>query len=746
MIDAFRTNIGTSSTETLNTIGRSLLTPARLSDWTVGFGHPFYIQNPIMFGPKMVDSILKEAKELLKEKENETTWFKVFTVFEKLQRLMRNKEEVCNTMPHVTDLLLRSLQSDRTRLNGMSLDFLRSCAAIAQTDYSFNTFVPILIRLTGKANKVFVTRAMDVMYVVCKYVNMKCILKTILDFIDSPNKNVRFAVYKIIEMRLQEARDTFSAMVEKGLKDPALEVRSICKEMSAMHIEERVSERLVKKVILPVSTPRKSCKTENSAREVKSSENTVVRAVKEQMIAKPISSDFFEKLNQLKKERKPIFERKDYDLTPRRLDKYLDKYRTKSPVDLKPMKTESISIVEALSQSTPALFTRVDDEIKTSRQETENVTDSAVDVCESIHDTENIQETLANQATFLQETLFFKNELGSSSCNDGTVSTNECEENISITHRPADCTVHLEIPGSDKSPTTPNDVEISDDNASIMDEPQMDLSFCAPPCVSELSHSFANMSIEPSVVMRDASPEMVRCSTIVANSPIPGDDARKCLDLINKDDLQLDIQSLDSAEMELESQWVNIVKDKDELYDARMVDTSNNEPFFKFEHTENNTDLPICHLKRENITLVLDEKETSLVDVLADLEPFLSLGHFEDNIESFIDKCEQSVECRENTICIGNLNSTVVINTIENRDPSDVFRQGTEINRHSCVELFNEQIFSSDEEEVYLKRSSIPKERPSFIIDIPVELNIDGGTMNTSQCRSENLNHEGVGI
>ncbi|ELA42730.1 uncharacterized protein VICG_00045 [Vittaforma corneae ATCC 50505] len=458
----------------------------------------------------MVDSILKEAKELFKEKESETTWFKIFGIFDRLLKLVKTKEDTIQIIPAVSDLLIRSLQSDRSRLNGISLDFLKSCAEIAQKEVNFNSFIPVLIKLTGKSNKVFVSRSMDALSIVCKFADLKCILKNINDFIENPNKNVRFAVFKVIEIRQGDARDIFAGMVERGLKDPAQEVRSICKSINIVRTEQPIVEKEVKKSVLASVTPRKNFKIDTAYVEIKKLEDAVMKIAKDQVVKKPISSDFFEKLSQLKKERKFVLEKKEDDLTPRKLDRYLNKYRSTSPIGI----SESLAKITSIKQNRTLISTidgaEKSDQVVNMSAEASLVpnVDRATSVVISMPevDAQAALEAANPQVSFIQETHLFKKEMNSSTCNDN-----------SIDHKILKDDIQLEISASDQNVGTIEPEEIIEEynNSIVLENGTNDMSFVEAIGISELSCSFANMSIEPSFQAYETSPEIVRSSTII---------------------------------------------------------------------------------------------------------------------------------------------------------------------------------------------------------------------------------------
>lgn len=73
----------------------------------------------------MINLLVKESKELCKESENETTWFMISKVIEKLNEEFRTREDVVENLPEITDLVIRSILSERSRLNGITLELSR---------------------------------------------------------------------------------------------------------------------------------------------------------------------------------------------------------------------------------------------------------------------------------------------------------------------------------------------------------------------------------------------------------------------------------------------------------------------------------------------------------------------------------------------------------------------------------------------------------------------------------------------
>lgn len=293
----------------------------------------------------MITSLLQSNKELINEKENESNWFKIYTMFEQLNKSLKQKEDVEKCLNVLTDILIRSILSDRSRLNGIALDFLKTCLKMADDTCNFSIFLPILIKTVGRSNKVFYNRGLEALVVITPVLDTKCILRSINDNINSINKNIRFGVYTIVTHRMNTDEILMKPFVEKGIKDPALEIRTLLKKIEVKEIKEAP-----KKTQVVSTTPRKIFKLDKGHEQIKMLENEVNKITKEDVIPKVSTSDFLEKLQKLKQSKRNVSEKPGDEMTPRRLDKYLDKFRAK-PVQFPD--NEEVVQVEAQNNQLP---------------------------------------------------------------------------------------------------------------------------------------------------------------------------------------------------------------------------------------------------------------------------------------------------------------------------------------------------------------------------------------------------------
>lgn len=288
---------------------------------------------------KMAYRHVKLARELSKEKESDITWKKVYDMFDDMLADFCTRDTILSDFSVFHDLLIRSIQSDRSRLNGISLELLIKIVAAAERSVCFNRYIPVLIKLTGRANKIFVTRATDALMTLIEHVDAKCLMKNASDNIDNPNKNVRYAIYKMIIHRAASFGSLFSSYIQRGVKDPAVEVRALCRDSigsSVVCAVKREQVAVEKRIETKTYTPRKNIRLEKQEEErIKLLEREVLTITSNATVKANTQLSFHEKLFKLKKDhssrqgaKSAVTDNTDDDLTPKRLDRYLNKYRS----------------------------------------------------------------------------------------------------------------------------------------------------------------------------------------------------------------------------------------------------------------------------------------------------------------------------------------------------------------------------------------------------------------------------------
>lgn len=113
-----------------------------------------------------VDSRLHLVHDALSLNESEETWDRIATGIRTLQTLLEDdrgvaSEHLFNTLRSFATPLLRSMISERSRLSGAALDLLSTAARElgATFDSQLSLFLPTLLTLCGRPNKVFANRS-----------------------------------------------------------------------------------------------------------------------------------------------------------------------------------------------------------------------------------------------------------------------------------------------------------------------------------------------------------------------------------------------------------------------------------------------------------------------------------------------------------------------------------------------------------------------------------------------------------
>ncbi|ADM12423.1 uncharacterized protein Eint_100970 [Encephalitozoon intestinalis ATCC 50506] len=182
----------------------------------------------------ILDEIVKEAAALQLRKEDENTWSRVNDVLMRLSGAVVGPEDVRRVLESVSDLIVRSMQSDRSRLAGTALGFLKNCICILGNEFGMaGQYLVPLAKVCGKSSKVFYSRGEEVLVELCKRVNIKGHARFFSEYCGSANKNVRLAIFRGIEAWGSESGkiEGLENLVIKGREDAFSEVREVCKRM-----------------------------------------------------------------------------------------------------------------------------------------------------------------------------------------------------------------------------------------------------------------------------------------------------------------------------------------------------------------------------------------------------------------------------------------------------------------------------------------------------------------------------------
>lgn len=294
----------------------------------------------------MDGSYTKEIISLTKQKEDEVTWSKTDTLFGRITEELNTKEDIEKILPGLKELLLRSILSDRSKLSGTSLTLLKKIVEVSKGELQYlSEILPVLIKICGRSNRIVLKRGQDAIVHLCKYVDLSPYAKTFSEYSSSTNKNVRLGIFRALEASFsdKEIPRAFEKIIIKGKEDPFNEVRMIAKGLleGKAITEEPVKERVVKsnpmfgtrvmnQSIVSNSPLRKIFKVEKKV----DTENEKIKVLEQKVrtIIKPNKTkvqkivEAYNTRDLLSAIPKKEKEKHD-DLTPKKLDKFLSKYR-----------------------------------------------------------------------------------------------------------------------------------------------------------------------------------------------------------------------------------------------------------------------------------------------------------------------------------------------------------------------------------------------------------------------------------
>lgn len=300
---------------------------------------------------------IKECINLSKLKENETTWSKIDKLFLSLLNTLNIKEDSELFIKSCTDLLCRSIVSDRSKLSGTSLNLLKKLSDILHDDLKLNIILPSVLKVCGRSNKVVFSRGHDTIEHLSKNIDISPYIKILNEHYNSINKNIRLGVVKGI--MASDDRTKFIKIIEKAKTDQFIEIRNLVKSSYNVEIPKFVPKQIMKKELSPQKqiispfVPKHSPYKKIIKSDLES--NTVCEKITElekqvNLIAneKPkVERPRFKVISTkqylpVKKEKKDL----DDDLTPRKLDRYLSKYRNIYGNILDENKEEEINFYE----------------------------------------------------------------------------------------------------------------------------------------------------------------------------------------------------------------------------------------------------------------------------------------------------------------------------------------------------------------------------------------------------------------
>ncbi|EOB14005.1 hypothetical protein NBO_43g0010, partial [Nosema bombycis CQ1] len=296
---------------------------------------------------------LKDISSLSKLKEDEITWSKTDSLLLKISDSLNNSEDIHKIFIPLKDLLLKSILSDRSKLSGTALGLLNKITEISKGDIPcINEVLAVLFKICGRSNRVVSKRGQDGVVKLCKFIELSPYFKVINEFVSSTNKNVRLSVFLGLESSFltRESPKSFEKILQKGKEDPFLEARVVVKRILNKVDINKDNDKDVKREckpnkipILPISfkptlslstseyplkkifKTNKIEKINNLEEKVKTIVNPKPSKLKVQKTIELNKEPYKTRdlLQGIPKKEKEIHD----DLTPKKLDRFLSKYR-----------------------------------------------------------------------------------------------------------------------------------------------------------------------------------------------------------------------------------------------------------------------------------------------------------------------------------------------------------------------------------------------------------------------------------
>jgi hypothetical protein len=148
-----------------------------------------------------LDRRLRPVQDALLLNESEETWDKIAAAIKTLQTILEQEvasapEYLCSILRSLASPLTKSISSERSRLSGAAMDLIRSAATELGRafDSLLTIFLPILLTLCGRPNKVFVGRARACLFTIIESTQSPQILTILLRSAKDKSVSLRLAV------------------------------------------------------------------------------------------------------------------------------------------------------------------------------------------------------------------------------------------------------------------------------------------------------------------------------------------------------------------------------------------------------------------------------------------------------------------------------------------------------------------------------------------------------------------------
>ncbi|KAI8896145.1 clasp N terminal-domain-containing protein [Globomyces pollinis-pini] len=262
-----------------------------------------------------LDMYVKQALRLFEQKETEQTWMKFEESLLKTTAIIKNSHSVpgfMNSLKPLKASIIQALNSERTRLARTALELITTLAEQIpdQFDTWADALLPAVLKLTTRANKVYVASAQATLKKCIQLAGVISLAPILVESLKSPSKTLRHSAMECMVL-LVETNDTaklrhsttfIESAITTGVVDPTPEVRNGSKQLfeyyksSFPDLYERYSEKLSEAAKKTLKLDRKRIVNNVSQKTIKpfSYELGEPLATKKPLATRPIRKDDFQ--------------------------------------------------------------------------------------------------------------------------------------------------------------------------------------------------------------------------------------------------------------------------------------------------------------------------------------------------------------------------------------------------------------------------------------------------------------------
>ncbi|KAI8802572.1 clasp N-terminal domain-containing protein [Cladochytrium replicatum] len=196
--------------------------------------------------PSQLDAELKMMLPIFEVPESEDTWERFEEALSRLAAIVRGS----NHLPNIVQVLRKlripinnSMLTERTRLSRTAMALLDEVARSlgGRFDPLVDTFVPTIIKITTRANKVFVTAASSTLISIVVNTRSLNIIPLLGESLKNSAKTTRIAAADALlnfllldppaDQRIDAYGDIFEIAIRDGAVDPAPAVRELSRKL-----------------------------------------------------------------------------------------------------------------------------------------------------------------------------------------------------------------------------------------------------------------------------------------------------------------------------------------------------------------------------------------------------------------------------------------------------------------------------------------------------------------------------------